>query len=886
MGRRPTNSNSRQLRVRKPAPATRLDTIHAEISEALTDEINAGRKRSGQRFYVFDGEYLASVSEGYAYRFLVDVDYTLHEETRVQLRVKRDDYDGVVLSFEPNTLIVAIAEHIGTRVPEAAVSVDLTYLLKALRDRLDELHSADGMEKATRILRSRGVESPAPATAPMATPARLNAGQRRAVQTVCEQPFAFIWGPPGTGKTTTLGATVSVLLQQGYRVLVTAHSNRALDVAAESVYENTHGLELNDGDLFRVGYAVNMRSDVYEAVGAERVIARHPDTSKYVDQMGYAREKLRGLMAELNETRSQPKREAILEEIQETTTIIAALRHKLQELEAQRSREARVLFCTLSKYAITEAIYGQTFDMVIVDEASMAVVPAIMLVTNAAQRGAAIYGDFRQLPPVVIASTDMARKWLATDIYTACRIKGAAVRDEHDARLAMLEEQYRMHPDIADFCSELAYSGKLITPPDVAQATARLRSHPPAPDVSLVGWHTRRFGFRTRRDNLAKSRFNIETALLSFSFARHILRSGAFQSVGIATPYRAQARLYSAFLADCADDPDIRDRLVASTVHRFQGSESDVIILDLVDGPPLDEIGIPLRGGPENDLSMRLINVAVSRARAKVFVIGDLDHAENGVEPGGPLRSLVQSVYTPPLTDLADWAPVRLSDDEVTWCGTQLGVETILRQDLRGASDKLWVAWNGDRSEMWFLPELQDAASRKVGVTVFGHSDHIERYVGSIRNMKTVWSRPPSHQFIRVDDSISWLMPIEPTDHYKAVRFEGSRTAAILPVSLGYAEETVEQGRAIYGRRCRDCGDDMAMKWNGRFAAWACRQGHTAWATEEQTFQYALVAGMVCPICTSRPRLMNSTSGRFVGCTAYPACDWTMSWSGFCQTAL
>jgi hypothetical protein len=888
MRRQRSNSNDARLRVRRPTPqrATRLDAIHAEISEALSDEIAAGRKRSGQRFHVFDGEYLTLVSEGHAYRFLVDVDYTLQEETRIRLRVKKDDYDGVILSFEPNTLIVAISEHIGSRVPEAAVSVDLTYLLMALKDRLDELQVVDGLEKATRILRGRGVADPDPGSALVTFPSGLNSGQQRAVQTVCQQPFAFIWGPPGTGKTTTLGATVATFLEQGLRILVTAHSNRALDVAAESVHDRTRDLGLCDGDLFRVGYAVNMRGEVFKALGAERVLARHRDTSRYVAQMEDARERLRGLMADLNEAKAQSKRRQLLDVIQETTTIVAALRHKLRELEAERSRHARVLFCTLSKYAITQAIYDQTFDVVIVDEASMAVVPAIMLVTNAAQRGAAIYGDFRQLPPVVLADTKMARKWLSTDIYTASRIKAAAERDEEDPRLAMLEEQYRMHPEIAEFCSELAYSGRLITPPSTEQTTSRLRAHPPAPGVSLIGWHTRHLGFRARRDNLAGSRFNIESGLLSFSLARRLLESGAFESVGIATPYRAQARLYSAFIADCKDDPNVRDRLTASTVHRFQGSESDAIILDLVDGPPLPEIGIPLRGRPQDDLSMRLINVAVSRARAKVFVVGDLDHAEQGVDPGSPLWSLLRSLYTPPREYFAEWEPVRLSDDEFTWCGTQLGAATLLKQDLSEAADKLWIAWNGDRTEMPFLSQLRDAARRKVAVTLFGHSTHIERYIGSIPNMKPVWSRPPTHQFIRVDDSVSWLMPVEPNAHYQAVRIEGSRTAAILPVSLGYAEETVDQGRAIYGRRCPDCGDTMAMRWNGTFAQWRCDQGHTAWATEEQAFQYALVAGMVCPVCSSRPQLKYSDNGRFVSCSAYPACDWTMSWPGFCQVAL
>jgi superfamily I DNA and/or RNA helicase len=219
----------------------------------------------------------------------------------------------------------------------------------------------------------------------------------------------------------------------------------------------------------------------------------------------------------------------------------------------------------------------------------------------------------------VQSNQDYVRKVMGRNIFEV------TIADPLSSPLvAMLDVQYRMHPVIGQLVSDLFYAGRLKHGGDPASCE-RIAACEPYAGSPLIVLDTA--GLTTCQPGSGnQSRVNVTTAALCVDLARHAVRAGA-TDVAIITPYVDQARAIRARLKEKSADVGEAQRIECSTVHRFQGQERDVVILDTVDAEPMKP-GVLLSERGAHSTAQNLINVAVSRARGKLIVVADVDYFE------------------------------------------------------------------------------------------------------------------------------------------------------------------------------------------------------------------------------------------------------------------
>ncbi len=301
----------------------------------------------------------------------------------------------------------------------------------------------------------------------------------------------------------------------------------------------------------------------------------------------------------------------------------------LKRVEEVVIADATIVATTLTRAYLRDTIRARRFDTVILDEASMAPIPALWVAASLADANAVVVGDFRQLPPIVISKHELAKKWLGRDIF-----KEAGLRDPESAppHFVILKSQYRMHPSISAIPNELIYKGRLRN----GEGTES--------DKGLKDWYRNEWGHdypvllvdtgsvgawvtSVPRGARYSSRLNWLSATICVDLAEQLLRNGRKElSVGdhprilIVCPYRPHAKLLQLLVRE----QGLAGEVLAGTAHSFQGSEADVVIFDLVNDEPHWRVGMFM---PQNDESMRcLLNVALTRARRRLIVVGDFDY--------------------------------------------------------------------------------------------------------------------------------------------------------------------------------------------------------------------------------------------------------------------
>ena len=264
------------------------------------------------------------------------------------------------------------------------------------------------------------------------------------------------------------------------------------------------------------------------------------------------------------------------------------------------------------------------------DEASMALIPQIAFSASLAKAHFICAGDFCQLPPIVKANNSA----LEADIYLYTGISNSVYRNQCHDWLYMLDTQYRMHADIANFASRFMYRG-LLKNADVTLERQNIASCRPVSGeavvlLNLVGSHT----FR-----VDSSKINLMSALMSFGTALNIASQN--HSVGIITPYNPQSRLLRCMAKDFAFQENETNRINCSTVHQFQGSEKDIILYDVAE----NRIPGIMLSRCENNYANRLFNVAMTRARGKLCIMADKEFVHSKMSSNLMLSGIVNQYY-------------------------------------------------------------------------------------------------------------------------------------------------------------------------------------------------------------------------------------------------
>jgi len=325
--------------------------------------------------------------------------------------------------------------------------------------------------------------------------------------------------------------------------------------------------------------------------------------------------------------------------------LIIELQTQMERVKESVFNEALVIGSTIARASLDPKIFKRKFDTLIVDEASMASLPNIFFLAGLCSSHYIISGDFRQLSPIAKCRSRVCQQWLRRDIFNQAGIVesvDAGILD--DDRLVMLREQYRMHPAICALVSDAVYERKLKTPEDVSASKEKLAKMPPFEGRALILCDTATTDPLITRPENTFSRLSPYSAAFSSRLAVKCLeegeKNGLKVKVGIVTPYREQARLISKMLEDADIDPT---RVVASTIHRFQGSEKDYIIFDLVEGEPLKP-GKLTEGTFKNSEAGKLITVAISRAMGKFILVGNSEYIKNKFSPNDAVPQLLEKI--------------------------------------------------------------------------------------------------------------------------------------------------------------------------------------------------------------------------------------------------
>lgn len=432
---------------------------------------------------------------------------------------------------------------------------------------------------------------------------------------VWRQPWACIWGPPGTGKTTTVAGLIASTLRKypNERILAVAPTNRAADElvvrVSKLLEQEPIPLRPLKGSIFRGG------------TGASEALAKLP-TVALEDTKG----------SKLLQTIQTREREVAMERgrggpapaVAKLQAELRGLRNKLKDptlREAEKGDSPLMVLTVHRALRLVSELEGKkTFQRLVVDEAGMVTRAATALLAPLAEQ-VTLAGDPKQIGPVSRAAEGASqgtRKWLRCSGLS--HLEDAA-RDAARPDVLLLRTQHRMHPEIARVVSHFCYAGALEDGEEV-----RARAEKPAPVAHFppprAGWVvldglTREAKRLVHGRGETGSGYQRElSAELAVSLAREATRAGL--SVLCVTPYRAQAQL----LRKLGGKAGLRgDMFSASTIHRQQGTQYDVVLVDTVAG------GRPF--APEALVPM--LNVAASRAKDYLYVLASRAEARASI---------------------------------------------------------------------------------------------------------------------------------------------------------------------------------------------------------------------------------------------------------------
>ncbi len=500
------------------------------------------------------------------------------------------DGDRMVIAVPDNGKLIDVqgTEHVGVQLFFDETSYKMMF------DALDRVMKGKGRLSYLRDLFYSHQKAESFSFAPLHFP-YLNATQEEAVNKVLRaKDVAIVHGPPGTGKTTTLVEAVYETLRRENQVLVCAQSNMAVDWISEKLVDR--GI-----NVLRIGNPTRV-NDKMLSFTYERRFEAHPD----YELLWAIRKAIRDLRS--HRKRGDAKYHQKLERLKERATELEV------RINAQLFSEARVIACTLVGSA-NRLLEGQKFGTLFIDEAAQALEAACWIPIRRVSR-VILAGDHCQLPPTV-------KSFAALKAGLGKTLMERIVENKPEV-VTLLKMQYRMNEEIMRFSSDWFYGNQVESAPEV-----KYRSILDL-DIPMSWIDTSQFEFPEDSDISFKETFvgesfgrinKAEAELTLLALEQYFEKIGKARilderlDVGVISPYRAQVQYLRRLLKNKEFFKPFRHLISVNTVDGFQGQERDIILISLVRANDEGQIGF-LR-------DLRRMNVAITRARMKLIILGD-----------------------------------------------------------------------------------------------------------------------------------------------------------------------------------------------------------------------------------------------------------------------
>lgn len=841
---------------------------------ALSAEISFIRMTGGKHILLQEGKRIGRDNGQFVYLLESEDELNYPEGTPVTIWKGQSQISGKILNCEAFSVYLISELDLGAEVEMLNISAEACYLLQSVSERLMDL-SLEPSEIAQDLI-CNGLKEIDYRNSDIAK------GQETAVRMSLEQPITFVWGPPGTGKTQTIAKIAWAHIDKGERVLMLSYSNVSVDGAILRVTSLKN--DVFPGQLVRYGFPKDKRISEHPYLSSYNLaINNYPDLLKRRTQLQAEKKRLE---------KNDPKLIQVEKELNE-------IRRELRAAESQCVRNAKFVATTVSKAIVDKEIRNGAFDVVIFDEASMATIPQIAYAAKLARKNFVCMGDFRQLPPIVQSSKESP---LNADIFQYCGITQAVDQSSNHKWLCLLDTQYRMHPEIADFAGRSIYNGLLKSANGMTEKREKTVMAEPFAGramefVDLSG--TMSTCIKSSDDSHA----NVLSAFVTFSLA---LKAAQTQEVGIITPYHAQSRLLHAMVRDVNELEALPHAIKCATVHQFQGSEEDVIVYDAVDCYRLPFPGA-LIASTAGRYADRLFNVAMTRSKGKFICVANGSFMRNkGMSENLMFMQMLKSyrATAPMIPEI-----IRPNDDLEKYYFDFVEKENQVDEfikDLATARREVRIdipdsPANSDINTTRIAQALAEAQSR--GVKVFVRAESKKNLHPTLKYF-AVENHYLTDPIALIDKTVTWFgMPesaacfkiegrISAINNRPCIRFWGTHTAKILYGLLEMSQvmdqaKTVEkdaQGNLITDKlsdyvlahkKCPVCGKPMQLKKSRNQKYFLSCSGypsckHTEFVetefVEEYFYHKGNKNGMLCPRCGCSLEAKISRYGIYVQC--------------------
>lgn len=630
---------------------------------ALDAEIDAVRERPARDTFE-NGVYTPKKSaEEHDYVFK-STNSSIRFAEKIQARIGERALQASFVDANEDEIVLRFAEHAGPQISSVDLEWENDFVLRRMQDQLFQLQMNEDDEKFARIAalffhqhahefdpKDYGRMLYEYGDLDVAHDGNRNEAQSESIQKALYNPVSFIWGPPGTGKTSTLGYVVANLMLQEKRVLFLSNTNRAVDVGMLAVVDALHAMKQSGkiADLTRYG-DIALNAESLERIHHEKLVEVRRGRIKQkaalfqdlLSQLKVLQNEIESV--ELDGGYATPEMENQLDMllaqvrrqggVRKMADLCENLQYQLVNADFMEVNSKQVVGTTLARICTSELFNGMEFDAVVIDEASMASLPYLVIMASKCKQNLVIAGDPMQLPPIALTNDERARKQLEQDIF-ACASSANHPdelfqwHDQNPLTTSFFDVQYRLHADLAAIISDVFYDGRLRSAESVLEVGKKRSSKGITKSFRVIdttkydpvlSQKSKEYGFSPRNE----VHLSIVADLVYQLVTKDLI---PMEQIGIIVPFRSsvwdiRVELKKKGLGD----------VEVGTIHTYQGREKRVIIFDTVmtgenKNGRISHFSVRPFDENKNGLSVpRLLNVAFSRAKGELFVLADMRH--------------------------------------------------------------------------------------------------------------------------------------------------------------------------------------------------------------------------------------------------------------------